>query len=122
MLAHLLTFIGAVVPLGNLASPFLVGLLMRNSGFVRSHARSAFVFQLSVVIYLVALVVLGLAVGGLEGLPGTAVALGLILAAVAGVALADVALTIRGAMRACAGLGYRYPLTLWFLRRRQERR
>lgn len=119
MLAHLLTFMGAVVPLGNLASPLVVGLLMRNSGFVRSHARSAFVFQLSVVIYLVALVVLGLAVGGL---PGTSAALGLILAAVAGVALADVALTIRGAMRARAGLGYRYPLTLWFLRRRQERR
>ena len=51
MLAHLVTFSGLVVPLGNLFAPVVVGLVKRESAYVRYHARSALMFQLSFLLY-----------------------------------------------------------------------
>ena len=62
MLAHLAAFSGLVIPLGNLFAPVLVGLVNRKSTYVRYHARSALIFQLSFLVYEAIAVLLALAV------------------------------------------------------------
>ena len=67
MLAHLATFSGLVIPLGNLFAPVVVALLKRESAYVRCHARSALMFQLSFLLYEAVSVLLALAViGGIQ--------------------------------------------------------
>ena len=96
MLAHLATFSGLVIPLGNLLAPVVVGLVKRESAYVRYHARSALMFQLSFLLY-------------------EAVSALLALYALA-MLIAWVGLVVHAAIRARAGVVYQYPFVLRFLK------
>ncbi len=122
MLAHLVTFSGLVIPLGNLVAPVVVGLVNRESAYVRYHARSALMFQLSFLLYEGVSVLLGLAViGGIRNgilawsLPGQIMLVSVALYALV-VLVGWVGLVLHAAIRARAGIAYVYPFTLRFLK------
>ena len=99
MLAHLATFSGFIIPLGNLFGPLVVWLIKRDElPFVADQGREAVNFNISVLLA-------GVVCGAL-----VFVFIGILL----GVALfiAWMALTIIAAIKAKEGILYRYPLTL----------
>ena len=51
MLAHLSAFGGFIVPLGNLVAPVAVGVVKKDSAYVRRHAWASFNFQLSLMVH-----------------------------------------------------------------------
>ena len=122
MLAHLLTFAGAVLPLGNLIVPLGIGFLRRDSAFVRFHARSAFRFQVSIMAYEALAVALALlATGAIRNgmLEQSAVTVAVVTSvALYGLAvlIGWVALVVHASIRAQAGHWYRYPFLLWFFK------
>ena len=125
MLAHALTFAGRVFPLANLLAPALVGWWNRESAYVRFNARSSLGFQVSCLIY----EAVGLGAAGACYLvwqsqsqgPGSATwlvaasALGLGLLCLFWIAAAA-CMVLNASERAHAGMWWRYPLTLRFLR------
>ena len=122
MLAHLATFSGLVIPLGNLLAPVVVGLVKRESAYVRYHARSALMFQLSFLLYEVVSALLALAV--ISGIRNRALEWSLllqvmlVLLALCALAMliAWVGLVVHAAIRARAGVVYQYPFVLRFLK------
>ena len=122
MLAHLATFSGFVIPLGNLFAPVVVGLVKRESAYVRHHVRSALMFQLSFLLYEAVSVLLALAViGGIRnGALEWSLLLQVMLVVLALYALAVligwVGLVLHAAIRARAGAVYQYPFVLRFLK------
>ena len=122
MLAHLVTFSGVVVPLGNLFAPVVVGLVKRESAYVRYHARSALMFQLSFLLYEAVSVLLALAViggirnGALEWSLLLQVMLVLLALYALAVLIGWVGLVLHAAIRARAGVLYQYPFVLRFLK------
>ena len=122
MLAHLATFSGLVIPLGNLLAPVVVGLVKRESAYVRYHARSALMFQISFLLYEAVSVVLALVViGGIrnEALERSfllQVLLVLLALYALAVLIGWVALVLHAAIRARAGVTYQYPFVLRFLK------
>ena len=122
MLAHLLTFVGAVVPLGNLIVPLGVGFLRRESAFVRYHARESFRFQVSFMAYEALAVILALlATGAIRTgmLEPSAVTVAVVTSAVLYgllVLFGWVVLVVHASIRAQASHWYHYPFLLWFLR------
>lgn len=99
--AHLSGFVAAYVALGFLG-PLAVLLIMGNrSPFVRRHAVEALNFNLSVLLYVLAGVVLSIVLIGIPILIGVAV---LYLVTV-----------IQGALAASRGQEYRYPLSIRFV-------
>ena len=122
MLAHLATFCGLVIPLGNLFAPVVVGLVKRESAYVRYHARCALMFQLSFLLYEAISVLLALAViggirnGALEGSFLLQVMLVLLALYALAVLIAWVGLVLHAAIRARAGAVYQYPFVLRFLK------
>ena len=122
MLAHLAAFCGLVIPLGNLFAPVLVGLVNRKSAYVRYHARSALIFQVSFLVYEGMAVLLALAcISGLRnGVLGWSLVGQVIVVFVAlyvfVVIVAWVGLVLHAAVRARAGVLYEYPFVLRFLK------
>ena len=110
MLAHSLTFAGPVFPLANLLAPALVGWWNRESAYVRFHVRSSLGFQVSCLIY----EAVGLGAAGACYLvwqsqsqgPGFATWLVAVAAC----------MVLYASVQAHAGMCWRYPLTLRFLR------
>jgi uncharacterized Tic20 family protein len=105
--AHLSALAGAL--LGGVPAflgPLLVWLIRRDTGdrFSTEHAREALNFNISVVIYAVAAVVLTIFTLGL--------ALVIIIPVALVVVIAYLVATVRAAMAASRGEGYRYPLTI----------
>lgn len=55
MIAHLSTYLGLILPFGNIVAPFGVWLGQRKaSPYIRQHAAEAFNFQASITVYLLA--------------------------------------------------------------------
>jgi uncharacterized protein len=110
--AHLSAFVGAWVALAFLG-PLVVWLLGRERHpFVDHHAKEALNFNLSWLLFGV--------VGGVIAVLGAVVTLGLGLIAIVPLAiafgLAWIILPIVAAVKAGNGEGYRYPLTIRFVR------
>ena len=122
MLAHLTAFSGLLIPLGNLFAPVLVGLVNRESTYVRYHARSALIFQITFLVYEAVAILVALAcISGLRnGTLGWSLAGQVILVSVALYALvvmvAWVGLVLHAAIRARAGVLYQYSFVLRFLK------
>jgi uncharacterized Tic20 family protein len=141
MFCHLAAFSALLrVPLGIIAGPLVVWLIKRKeSAFVDRHGKAAVNFQLSILVYAVALVLLGRMLLGLfcgahagvgpdfaeslrhVGLFRHRAPLGLgfayvCLPALAVLVVLDIVCTIVAAVRANAGRHYRYPLAIPFIR------
>ena len=125
MLAHALTLAGWVIPLANLLFPALVGWSNRDSAYVQCHARASLRFQVSCLFCELA----GLGLVGVffrmseryaEGLWIGHYLLGLAMVSLGLLALvwvfAVIGLVLHASVRAHAGVHYRYPFTLRFLR------
>lgn len=110
--AHLSAFVGAAVALAFLG-PLVVWLIGRERHpFIDHHGKEALNFNLSWLLYGV--------VGGLVAVLGAVVTLGLGLIVIVPLAiafgLAWIILPIVAAVKAWDGQGYRYPLTIRFVR------
>ena len=103
VVAHLSTFAGLVLPFGSVIGPLAVWLTRRNEDpFIDDAGREALNFGISIAIYGLVMLVAALM---LIGIPF------LIVGLVAWVVLASMA-----AAKASQGQGYRYPLTMRFVR------
>jgi uncharacterized protein len=103
VIAHLSTFAGLVLPFGSVIGPLAVWLTRRNEDpFIDDAGREALNFGISIAIYGLVMLVAALM---LIGIPF------LIVGLVAWVVLASLA-----AAKASQGQGYRYPLTMRFVR------
>ncbi|EKP95217.1 DUF4870 domain-containing protein [Thermaerobacter subterraneus] len=128
---HLAALAGIWIPLGNLLGPLVVWLVKRNDDpFVDQQGKEAVNFQLSVTLYFIALIALGILalvpmgmadilVGPMGG-PGpralTFLLFVLLALLAAAVSLGWLVLVIVAAVRASKGEAYRYPLTLRLVR------
>ncbi|HVW69697.1 MAG TPA: DUF4870 domain-containing protein [Steroidobacteraceae bacterium] len=104
MIAHLSAFAVFVFPLfGNVLAPLIIWLARRDtSAFVEMEAKEALNFNISVAL---AGIICGLLTFVLIGIPlGTLVFLGWVV------------LTIIAGIKASEGIGYRYPLSLRFVK------
>ena len=105
--AHLASFAGWLgVPLGNILAPLVVWLVKKDeSEFVRSQAIESLNFQISMTIYAFVAGVLAFTIIGLPiAIPAFIV-----------IVIADIILTILGALEVSAGKPYRYPWTIRLL-------
>ena len=125
MLAHALTVAGWVIPLANLLAPALVGWSNRESAYVQIHARASLRFQTSCLIYeLVGLGLMGacylvfLGQGQGDRLVAWLVALAMVSLGLLGLMwiIAVIGLVLHASVLPHAGVHYRYPFTLRFLR------
>ena len=97
--AHLLPFIGFIIPFGNILGPLVLFLIKRaDSPEVARYAKESLNFQISVTIYLVISIVLML------------ILIGFILMFVVGIGA--IALMIIAAFKASNGEFYQYPFTI----------
>ena len=117
MLCHLISFVGIVLPFGNILGPLVVWLTQREkSSFVDEHGKESINFQLSLIVYsfvgVVVLIVSAILVIVFIGI--------FMLIIVALVALAffvfSFVVVILAAIRASNGEMYRYPLSIRFLK------
>lgn len=103
MVCHLSGFAGYVLPFGNVILAAVLWMIWRDADeFVNDQGREALNFQISVLIYLVASVVLIL------------VLIGFVLVLV--VAIVQIAFGVAAAVAASEGRRYRYPLTVRLIR------
>lgn len=103
MIAHLSSFVGYVIPVANIVGPLVIWLLKKDEmPFVEDQAKEALNFQISILIYLFVSIVL---IVFLIGIP-----------LLFGVLVFDWIFTIVAASKANEGIGYRYPLTLRFIK------
>ncbi len=101
VLAHLSTFVGYVIPFGNVFSPFLLMMLKPDDRFVRAHAVECLNYNISLLVWALIATVLCVV---LVGFP----LLFLIL-------IGSFIFPLIAASRAMAGNGHRYPMTFRFL-------
>ena len=115
MLAHVTAFSGFVVPLGNLLGPVVVGLVKKESVFVRGHAWESCNFQLTLLIHTAVLG--GLLVFSLLGNELGFKAVLLVLTVLYGltIGIGSVVLMVLGGIRGYQGQPFRYPLTIRFV-------
>ena len=103
MLCHLGTFIGFVVPLGNIIAPLVIWLIKKDSfPLVEDQGKEALNFQISMFIYFLISALLCLILIG--------------FVALVALAIADIVLTIIAAIKANEGNRYRYPLCIRFIK------
>ncbi|MEM9908248.1 MAG: DUF4870 domain-containing protein [Cyanobacteria bacterium P01_D01_bin.44] len=102
MVCHLLTFVGYMMPFGNVIAPLVLWLTKREtSQFIDVHGREVLNFQISILIWSMVSLILSCF---LIGIP-------LLIA----IAIFDIVVTIIGALEAQKGRYYRYPLTIRFI-------
>lgn len=103
MAAHLSTFIGYLIPFGNILAPLIIWLSKKEeSGLIEDQAKESLNFQLSITIYVIVSVILILLI------------LGIFL--LVGLAIFDLVIVIVAAIRAYSGEPYRYPLCIRFIK------
>jgi uncharacterized protein len=103
MIAHLSTFAGYVIPLGNIVGPLVIWILKKDQmEFVNDQGKEALNFQLSVLIYLIVCIILCFVVIGFF----------LLIALL----IFDLVVTIIAAVRANEGVRYRYPMRIAFFK------
>ncbi len=102
MLAHLGTFLGAVIPVGNIIAPLIMMSYYRDkSHFISDHAKEALNFQISLIIYYF--------IAGLSAF----ILIGFILIPI--IFITAIILTIQAALKAKDGEEYKYPFTIRFI-------
>jgi uncharacterized Tic20 family protein len=103
MLAHLGTFLGAIVPFGNIIAPLvMMSMYQEKSEFVVKHAKEALNFQLSLLIYYT---IAGISVFFLIGF----LLLPLIF-------VFAIIYTVVAGLKAQEGEDYQYPFTIRFIK------
>lgn len=99
MVAHLISLVGFIIPLGNIIGPLVIWLVKKDTmPFVEDQAKESLNFNITVAIAGIVCSLLILVVIGFVLLPL--------------LAIAWIVLTIMAAMKANAGEMYRYPFTL----------
>lgn len=102
MLAHLGTFVGAIVPFGNIIVPILLMSTYKDkSEFVVTHAKESLNFQISLLIYYTIAAISMFVLIGFLLLP-------LLF-------IGSVVCTIIAGMKANEGKDYKYPMTIRFI-------
>lgn len=102
VLCHLAGLLGFVLPLANIAAPFIIWSIYRDQyPFVADQGKEALNFQISLTIYVIASAILVL------------VAIGLLFLIVLGIFALVV--MVLAALNASEGTAYRYPLTIRFI-------
>src|SRR5262245_39620897 len=103
MLCHVLGFAGYIIPFGSVIGPLIMWLVKRNdSPFIDEHGKEAVNFQISLLIYTVASIVLCFVLIGF-----------LLLLAIM---VIDIVFIIQAAIKASRGEPWRYPLTIRFIK------
>lgn len=103
MLCHLSGLAGYVIPLGNIFGPLIVWMIKKDqSWFVDDQGKEALNFQISLTIYLVVAII------------AIFVLIGIVLIPI--IAVAGLVFMIVAAVKANEGVGYRYPLTIRFIK------
>lgn len=102
------------VPFGNLLGPLLIWLLKRNdSALVDEQGKESLNFQISIMIYSVVIIVLGLFCAITLVLIPVAILLGVLLVLLF---VLDLVLVIIASMKTSNGESYQYPLSIQFLK------
>lgn len=103
MLCHLISFVGFIIPLGNVLGPLIIWLVKKDqSAFVNDQGKESLNFQISLFIYgIVSFILIFVVIGIL-----TSIALGIFW----------LVMVIIASIRANEGQTYRYPLTIRFLK------
>jgi uncharacterized Tic20 family protein len=105
MFTHLSGFASLIIPLGGIIGPLVMWLIKREqSPFVDDHGKEAVNFQISILIYTIALVAIGFITCGI----GFVLLLAPVILAVVGIIL--------GSIAANKGEYFRYPATLRLIR------
>ena len=115
MLAHLSAFGGFIVPFGNLVAPVVVGLVKKDSAYVRRHAWASLNFQLTLMVHTAIAAGLLLASIGGDGTGFRTVLFVLALPYALGIGIGSVVLMVLGGIRGHQGRPFRYPWTLGFV-------
>lgn len=101
MVCHLITLTGFFIPLGNIIGPLVIWLIKKEQyPLVDDQGREALNFQISILIYLIASLILLFVLIGIVLLPI--------------VLIFDLVMTIVAMIKANDGVAYRYPLTIRF--------
>ncbi len=106
------------IPLANVIATFLVWLKVRNDAtkpFARAHATSALNFQITWTIFTICFVALLFLIAATGG-GRFATLLPIVIAAYVALAVLNVLLSIIGCAKASDVKGYRYPLSIPFVR------
>lgn len=114
MLSHLSTFLGFVIPFGNIIAPLIIWLSKKQeSEFVADQAKEVLNFQLSILLFFAICFFIALvSVFGSHIFSNL-----MLLMVVLGAAwIFDLIVTIIGAMRANEGIRYRYPVSVRFIK------
>jgi uncharacterized Tic20 family protein len=102
MFCHLSTFLGFIIPFGNIIGPLVIWLLKRDEyAFVDDQGKEALNFQLTITIYFIIAALLVLVIIGIP----------LLIALV----ILDMVVTVMGIVRSSEGFPYRYPLSIRFI-------
>jgi uncharacterized Tic20 family protein len=102
MICHISTFIGYLIPFGNIIAPLVIWIMKKDDPFIDYHGKEALNFQISVTIYAFIAVILAL------------VLVGFVLMFV--IMIVNLILVIIAAIKANDGNVYRYPLTIRFIK------
>jgi uncharacterized protein len=107
MLCHLTALLGFIIPFGNIIGPVIVWMMGKSeSQFIDAHGKASLNFQLSVTLYVIAVVVIGFFLGPLV----------VVLIMVAGIVLLyGVVMIIVNAIKAHNGEDGAYALSTQFL-------
>lgn len=108
MLCHLLAFLGFLIPFGNIIGPVVVWMIGKgDSQFVDAHGKASVNFQISVTLYMIGVMIVGIFLGPLV----------VVLILVAGIVLLyGIIMIIVNAVKAHNGEDGEYALSTHFLR------
>lgn len=137
---HLSTFSKWFIPFGNFIAPLILwSAQKRKSAFVDTHGRGALNFQLSMLLYMVAIAVITIpfivyqvlklestnsnfywdshfhSTGNVEGVSTLLIILIVVGTILIGLALFEIINVVTAAIKASKGESYRYPLTINFI-------
>ena len=119
MYVHASTFVGLVIPFGNLIGPLIIWLMKREeSPFVDGHGRTALNFQISLSIYVPISIIPAFAIIGATASFGIVI---LVLVVVGilimlGLIVLNLVMTIIAIVKASEGKKYKYPLAIPFFK------
>lgn len=101
--AHLSVLLGYLVPFGNIIAPLVIWQMKKDqSEFITEHAKESLNFQISMTIYMAVAALLML------------IFIGII--AMFGLAIMDIIFVVMASVAANKGEGYRYPLSIRFVK------
>lgn len=117
MFAHLSIFLGFIIPFGSIIAPFIIWQSKKQSfTFAAEHAKEALNFQISLWIYLILGIIIGIVHVLTNGNDGELlIVLGILIFLLE--MIYNIIITIIAALKASNGQFFRYPLSIRFIRR-----